>query len=215
MTWVVAIAIALLAFVLIALVLKAPRKGWEAIGAALLLGIAGYGLQASPGLEGAPKPAAQTVSNDSGALVKARNQVSQSALPPSNKWVVIADGLARNGQYANAVQVLLGAVDEDPDNAEAWLAIANALVSHADGVLTPASLHAFQKAADAEPAHPGPPFFLGLALAQSGRLDEARALWSQLLERSPKDAPWRENLEMQLQKLDGIIARQQGQSQPR
>ena len=215
MTWVVAIAIALVAFVLIALVLKAPRKGWEAIGAALLLGIAGYGLQASPGLEGAPKPAAQTVSNDSGALVKARNQVSQSALPPSNKWVVIADGLARNGQYANAVQVLLGAVDEDPDNAEAWLAIANALVSHADGVLTPASLHAFQKAADAEPAHPGPPFFLGLALAQSGRLDEARALWSQLLERSPKDAPWRENLEMQLQKLDGIIARQQGQSQPR
>jgi len=211
MTWVVAIGTAVAAFALLAFVLKAPRHGWEATGAALLLGIAGYGLQASPGLEGAPKQAARSVESDPGALVKARTAVSDSELPPSNKWVVIADGLARNGQNAEAVEVLLGAVDEDPENGEAWLAMGNALVSHADGLLTPAGLYAFQKAADAEPEHPGPPFFLGLALAQSGRFGEARSLWSELLERSAEDAPWRENLERQLQRLDGIIAQQQGQ----
>jgi len=209
MNWVLAIGLALAGFAVMVFVLKAPRSGWEAIGAALLVGIAGYGLQASPGLKGAPKAPAEQFAANPGALVEARSAVSESDLPPSNKWVVIADGLARNGQYANAAQVLLGAIDADPKNGEAWLALANALVSHADGLLTPASLYAFKKAADAEPEQPGPPFFLGLALAQSGRFTEARTMWSDLLERTPKDAPWRENLEMQLQKLDTIIAQQQ------
>jgi len=212
MNWVLAIGLALAAFAVMALVLKAPRQGWEAIGAALLFGIAGYGLQASPGLEGAPKPPQQHFASDPGALVKARGVVTESTIPSTNKWVVIADGLARRGQYADAAQILLGALDDDPKNAEAWLALANALVAHADGLLTPPALYAFQKAADAQPEHPGPPFFLGLALAQSGRFGEARALWSQLLDRTPKDAPWRENLEMQIGRLDLLIAQEQGQA---
>jgi cytochrome c-type biogenesis protein CcmH len=192
-TWILAIGLALAAFA----------------GLAFVLGIAGYGIQASPGIEGAPKAPAQQFAADPGALVKARGVVSESDLPPSNKWVVIADGLARNGQYANAAQVLLGALDEDPENGEAWLALANALVSHADGLLTPASQYAFAKAAEAEPEHPGPPFFFGLALAQSGRFAEARSLWSELLERSPEDARWRGILEAQLRTLDSIIAQRQ------
>ncbi|MDG2005248.1 MAG: cytochrome C biosynthesis protein [Novosphingobium sp.] len=210
MSWVLAIGLALAAFLVLVFFLKVPRSGWEATGAALLLGIAGYGLQASPGLDGAPKPAAQKIASDPGALVKARGSVSESELPPNNKWVVIADGMARNGQFANAAQVLLGAVEDNPQNGEAWLALANALVSHAEGILTPASLYAFQKASNADPEHPGPPFFLGLAMAQSGRFGEAKALWSELLDRTPEDAPWRENLEMQLGRLDDILAQQEG-----
>ncbi|MCX7864384.1 MAG: tetratricopeptide repeat protein [Novosphingobium sp.] len=210
MSWFLAFGTAAVAFAVLAFVLKAPRSGWEAIGAALLLGIPGYGLQASRGLKGAPKaPAEEPVANP-GALVEARGKFSDSDLPPGNKWVVIADGFARNGQYANAAEILRGAVRDDPENGESWLALANALVSHAGGLLTPAALFAFQKAADAEPAHPGPPFFLGLALAQSGRLTEAKALWSELLERTPEGAPWRKNLEMQIAKLDAIIVRQEG-----
>lgn len=56
MIWALAILTALAAF-LLAVLLRAPRKGWEAIGAALLVGIAGYAFQASPGLSGAPKEA--------------------------------------------------------------------------------------------------------------------------------------------------------------
>ena len=215
MTWLVVLVTALAAFAVLVFILKAPRSGWEAIGAALLLGIAGYGLQASPDLKGSPKPPEQKLDANPGALVEARGEVSDSELPPSNKWVVIADGFARNGQYANAAEVLRGAINDDPENGEAWLALANALVSHTGGLLTPASLYAFQKAADAEPAHPGPPFFLGLALAQSGRFAEARVLWSRLLERTPEDAPWRENLEMQIERLDGLIEQQEGQARGR
>ncbi|MEZ5737603.1 MAG: tetratricopeptide repeat protein [Novosphingobium sp.] len=209
MSWALVILLAALAFCMLAFVLKAPRKGWEAIGAALLLGVAGYGLQASPGLSGAPKPPQQTVSNDPASLVEARRSLEGEGAPLGDSRVVIADALARNGQFANAAAMLRVAVEQNPNNGEAWLALANALVSHADGLLSPASLFAFRKAAEAEPDHPGPPFFLGLALAQSGRLGEARALWADLLERSPPEAPWRADLEARLSRLDQFIASQE------
>ena len=41
MSWVLAGGLAVLAFAAIAFVFKAPRRGWEAVGAALLLGLAG------------------------------------------------------------------------------------------------------------------------------------------------------------------------------
>lgn len=205
MTWVLVFLLAALAFALVFL-LKAPRKGWEAIGAALLLGIAGYGLQGHPGMAGAPKPSAQTVANNPAALVEARKSLSGQAPAPGDNWIVVADAFARNGQYANAASVLVGAVEKEPRNGEAWLAMANALVSHADGQITPAALYAFQHAASAAPDNPGPPFFLGLALAQSGRLAEARRLWGELLERSPADAPWRPDLETRIGRLDAFIA---------
>lgn len=215
MTWVLVFLLAVVAFMALAFLLRAPRKGWEAIGAALLVGIAGYGLQATPGLAGAPKPPAQTVANNPAALVEARKSLSGQASAPGDNWIVVADAFARNGQYANASSVLLGAVEKDPRNGEAWLAMANALVSHADGQLTPAALYAFQHAATAAPDNPGPPFFLGLALAQSGRLAEARRLWGELLERSPPDAPWRADLETRIGRLDAFIAeRQQAPQMP-
>ena len=214
MTWVMVLGLALLAFVIAAFVLKAPRPGWEAIGATLLLGIAGYGLQAHPGMPGAPKPAQQRIVADTAALVDARGEVTESGIPQNNRWIIVADGLARNGQYANAAQVLRGALAEEPDNAEAWLALGNVLVAHADGMLTPAALHAFQKAADADPEHPGPPFFLGMALAQSGQLTQAREVWAELLARSPQDAPWRADLESRLEQLDRFIAGQQQPARP-
>lgn len=212
MSWVWALLLAALALGLILLLLRwmgKPAAGWEAIGAALLLGIAGYGLQGSPGMAGAPKAAAETISGDPQALVAARKSLDGKPVAPGNNWVVVADALARHGQYADAAGVLRGAVDKDPKDADAWLALANALVGHAEGQLSPAALYAYRSAAIAAPSHPGPPFFLGLAMAQSGRFAEARGLWADLLTRSPPDAPWRADLQDRLTRLDALIARQQ------
>ncbi|HMP56076.1 MAG TPA: cytochrome C biosynthesis protein [Novosphingobium sp.] len=208
MTWVLVGLLAVAVFAVIAFVMKAPPGGREALAAALVAGLAGYAFQAPPDLAGAPKPAAQKVSGDPAALVAARRDLDSQQGLPGDKWLVIGDGLARNGQFADAAGVMLGAVKANPDNAEAWLAIANALVAHADGFLTPASLFAFQRASDAEPAHPGPPFFLGLALAQSGRFGEARNVWAELLQRTPQDAPWRADLQSRLSRLEALMAQQ-------
>jgi cytochrome c-type biogenesis protein CcmH len=216
MSWVWALLLAVVALGLVLLLLRwmgKPRGGWEAIAAALLIGIAGYGLQGTPGLPGAPKAPSETISGDPEALVAARKSFDGKAMPANgNNWVVIADALARHGQYADAAGVLLGAVDKDPGNADAWLALANALVGHAEGTLSPAALYAYRHAAEAAPSHPGPPFFLGLALAQSGRFAEARNLWADLLQRTPQDAPWRADLQDRLNRLDALIA-QQNQAQ--
>ena len=206
MSWIVVIGLAALAFAAAAGPLKVPRSGWEAIGAALLLGIAGYALQGRPQQRGAPKPASERVMGDGAALVAARQELRSTTGSGANSWLVIGDALARNGRYADAARILQGAVRQNPADPDGWLALGNALVGHAEGTLSPAALYAYRRAAAADPEHPGPPFFLGLALAQTGRLGEARAMWAELLARSPKDAPWRADLALRLDRLDQFIA---------
>lgn len=208
MSWLFAVLLALFAFAAL-LLLRAPRKGWEALAAALLVGIAGYGLQASPGLVGMPKTPVERIDGGAAAMVEARRSLGSRAAQPGSH-LTIADALARNGRNADAAEVLRGATDRNPKDAEAWLAMANALVGHAEGQITPAAMLAFRRAADAAPGHPGPPFFLGLALAQSGRLGEGRTVWAQLLAATPAEAPWRGELAERLARLDAFIAAQTG-----
>lgn len=207
--WVLAGGLAVAAFAVAAFVLKLPRRGWEALGAALLLGIAGYALQGAPNQPGAPKAPAEAQRNGE-ALVAARQALAETAMPGSN-MMILAEGLLRNGQYGTAAGVLRGAVERSPNDGEAWLTLANALVGHAEGNLSPAALLAYREAARVAPDHPGPPFFLGLAMAQNGRLNEARSLWRDVLARSPADAPWRADLAERLAALDRLIAEQGGE----
>lgn len=213
MIWVFVIGLAVILFVLIAVVLKAPRSGWEVIGAALLLGIAGYGWQGSPGLRGAPKAAAEQAAGGAAAAAAAEVEARQKLAkgdPMADKHVVIADALARHGQFADAAEVLRGAVERDPDNADAWLAMANSLVGHAEGTISPAAVFAYDEAARAAPGSPGPGFFKGLALIRSGQLEEGRKTWAALLAQTPADAPWRADLQQRLGELEQFLARQQG-----
>ena len=208
MSWVVTLALAVLSFVALAFVLKAPRKGWEAIGAALLLGIAGFAWQARPAQPGAPKAAAERGTRDAGALVKARHDLAGASGQAPNHWMVTSDAFARNGQFADAAEFAKLAIESNPRNSDAWLALANDLVGHADGLLSPAALHAYRQAARAAPDQPGPPFFLGLALLTNGKPDECRALWAKTLADAPRDAPWRPQMEERLARLDALIAAQ-------
>ena len=203
MTFLPIILLAAATFAIAVLGLRLPRAGWALFGAALLFGLAGYALQGSPGQAGAPKDATAQAADAGVALVEARRDL-YGPVPPS-RFVTLADGFARRGQFADAAGILRGAVEENPDDAEAWIALANALVENAEGQLTPAAVYAFNRAEQVDPASPGPGFFLGVALINSGRPTEARQLWADMLARAPADAPWREGLKERLDRLDVLI----------
>ncbi|NML92785.1 tetratricopeptide repeat protein [Novosphingobium olei] len=212
MTWVLILLIAAAVFAILAFVLRIPRAGWEIAGAALLFGVAGYALQGHPGYAGSPKQAVETDKTADAALLKQRQEMGD-AFGKGATWLTLADALSRQGQFRAAADVLKTAVEKNPEDADLWVAYGNALVGHSDGLITPAAQFAFQKAAQIAPDHPGPPFFMGLALAQSGKLADARAIWAELLRRSPADAPYRADLESRLARLDQMLAAS-GQAMP-
>jgi len=203
-----AIALALAAFALGAFVFGVKRQGWTTFAAALALGLAGYAMQASPGMPGAPSAGARAPSEVDWAFVDARKEMVASGRRSTDDKMIVADALARQGQYANAAVMLRATVSENPNDGEAWLALGNALVEHADGALTQPALLAWRRAAEADPTSAGPGYFLGMALIRQGRLMEARGVWQATLETAAADAAGRAALVERLARLDELIANQ-------
>jgi cytochrome c-type biogenesis protein CcmH len=204
--WIIPIGLVLLALAALIVLGKAPRKSWEALAAALVFGFLGFFWQARPELPGAPKAAEAPQGKVGAGFVTVRQQLSGQGPIAQNHWVMTADALTRQGDFSNAAGYLLGGIEESPRDAQAWLALANNLVGHADGALTPAALYAFRQAGAADPQAAGPPFFLGMALIQNGRPEDGRAMWAGLLARTPPEAPWRQGLAERLAMLDKLIA---------
>ena len=211
MSWVLITGLAGLVFGGVVLLFKPPRGALMALGAALLFGLTGYVFQGSPGQSGSPTVHNPAAGMDPALWVTLRQQLNVQA-PSVNAWLLVGDALVRHGNYQDAVAMYQGGLNKYPgntsENAVLWLATANALTGHAGGLLTPAAHYAYGKALTMAPDQPGPPWFLGLAMAQSGRFGDARKVWAALLAKSAASAPWRADLEHKLVRLDQLIAAQ-------
>jgi cytochrome c-type biogenesis protein CcmH len=215
MTWIIALALALAAFALAAFGFRLARGMYTTLLAALSLGLAGYALQASPNVPAAPaRGAAKTDANFQ--IVEARREMLGEGERSSAEMLVVADAMARQGQFAQAAQFLNGVTRASPRDFEAWLAQGNALVEHADGVLTPAALYAYRRASALNPSHPAPGYFLGVSLIRQGQFMEARQVWADTLAAAPADAAGRAPLAERLARLDELLnmAAQPGPAQP-
>ena len=205
MSWLPILLLAVLVFGVAAFVLKLPRTLWMLFGSTLLFGLAGYGMQGNPGQAAAPAPARQSDASQSGELmVAARREFYPEGRLPS-RFVVTADAFTRRGQHEQAANFLRNAVAENPQDGEAWLALGNALVEHADGRLTAAALYAYSQAEEVSPNNPAPTYFLGLAFLRAGEPDKTLALWRELLDSAPEDAEWKGPLAARLARLKAIL----------
>ena len=207
MSWLVAILLALICFAAFVLVFRVPSRSWSPILAMLAVGLAGYGLQASPGLKGAPKAGAEELAGEGDRVVALRKQLVSDEDRSNSDFIVTSDALMRHGQYDNAANLLTSVVEKNPRDGEAWLAMANALTFHANGALTPAALLAYRNAAEVSPRGAGPAFFVGLALIRQGRLIEGRQLWASQLQQMPPGTPGRDILAQRLTDLDGLLSK--------
>ncbi|MDN3645700.1 tetratricopeptide repeat protein [Pontixanthobacter aestiaquae] len=210
MSWLPVIALAMAAFVVAAFALRLPKSGWALFGAALLFGLAGYAMHGSPGYAGSPTENVPEANPNNAAMVDARREFFGADSLPS-RYVTIADGFARNGQFEDSANMLLNAISQDPSDVEAWVGLGNALVEHADGSLTPAALYAYSQAEQLAPQSPASAYFLGIGLLRSGRPEEARRIWAQLIENAPTDAEWVEPMTLRLERLDAMLTQMGGQ----
>ena len=124
MSWLAILALAVAGFAFAAFVLKLPRSSWTLFAAALLFGLAGYATQGAPDQPAAPKTAQALDPGSGEAMVEARKEFYDEGVLPS-RYVVTADGFARRGQYRDAIDFLRNAVAENPNDSQAWVAMAN------------------------------------------------------------------------------------------
>jgi cytochrome c-type biogenesis protein CcmH/NrfG len=205
--WLVAIAMALATGLALWRFGRLPRGSAGFIAAAMLVALAGYAWQGTPGEPGAPRTAPDEAMQPDTPFAKQRLSMLER-YGTVGEWLDFADALDRMGERRAAVSALTNAISQNPKSADLWVGLGNALTVHADGLVTPAARLAFDRAAEIAPDHPGPPFFLGMALAQAGQLDEAAKLWRDLLARTPADAPYRADLAARLAQLDALRAQQ-------
>lgn len=204
--WIIAFALAGLTLGGLLLLGRIPRSAREVSAAALLLGLAGYAWQGNPGLAGAPRKAAAAHGQDFDEELAEKRRGLAERFGPAAQWMMLSDGLARQGKTKQAANVLLSALRDRPDDANLWLGLGNALVAHGDGMLSPGAQFAYRRALEIDPDGPAPRYFYGLALAQAGQLQAARDLWAPLAARAPADSGVRKELEANIARIDAMLA---------
>jgi cytochrome c-type biogenesis protein CcmH/NrfG len=169
---------------------RLERAALQLVASALLIAMAGYAWQGSPGLAGKPVPPPVRQDLPDSAFAQTRGSML-GQFDTASRWLTMADHFHRIGDTQTAVGIIRAGIRAHPEEVDLWVGLGNALIIHADGMMTPASELAFQRAASLAPDHPAPKFFYGLALVQGGRLEEAERIWSGLLATAPADAGWR------------------------
>lgn len=180
------------------------RPLWSFVGAAMMLGAAGYALQGDPVLPGHPVAAnAEPIEID-----PAQTELRDSMLgryTAEGSYLVAADGVTRAGDTRSAVQAILGGINKYPRSLALWTGLGSALSMH-DNVVSPAALYAFRHAAELNLKNPAPPYFLGLAYIRAGEYAVARPYWAKALELTDPKQPYRKDIAAQLARLDAFLA---------
>lgn len=204
MGWVFLVAVGALAMAAL-IAMGVPRVLWSFVGAALMLGAAGYAWQGSPTLAGhAPDPQGKAPGDDP-ALTTLRDEM-MGRFTLDAAYLVAADAMTASGDDKAAVRVLLGGINKVPKSFILWTALGSAYVRHDGGQVSPAARFAFAQARRLAPDHPAPPFFEGLADVRAGDFAAARALWARALRLTPGGVSYRRDIALRLALLDRLLA---------
>ena len=146
----------------------------------------------APGLAGGPKEdAAREAAEDAQIKQMIEQLAAKVVKDPSDvdSAALLARSYAMTGQFPEAVKVYKGLVTVDPTAAN-FAGYGEVVVYAADGKVTKESHDAFVKALTMDRDEPRAQYYLGLEQADNKQPEKAIAIWRELAETSPKDAPW-------------------------
>ena len=204
--WFIAFSLAAVAFLALLLLGRIPRSAREISAAALLLGLAGYAWQGHPGLAGVPRASRETAADKFDEKLAEQRRGLAERYGPAGQWLMMSDGLGRQGKTKEAANILLSGLRATPNDANLWLGMGNALVAHADGVMSPGADFAYRRAMALDAEGPAPRYFYGLALARSGQLQSARDLWAPLAASAPPGSAVKAELDANIARIDAMLA---------
>ena len=206
MGWIIAAGLAIPMMLALMFLGRIPRSTWEMTGAALLLGLAGYAWQGNPALSGAPREAVERAADQFDENLAEQRRGMAERYGPAGQWLVLSDGLGRQGKTREAANVLLAGLKQSPNDPNLWLGLGNALVAHAGGVVSPGADFAYRRAMAIDPEAPAASYFYGLALARAGQLQAARELWAPLAQTAPAGSRVKAELELNIARIDAMLA---------
>jgi len=106
-------------------------------------------------------------------------------------WSVLAPVLARLGRYDDAIRAYRNAITYAGDSSTRRADLGEVIAAAAGGVITADAKAEFEHALQLNGDEAKASYFLGLAAEQDGRRTDAAAIWQGMLDKGPKDAPWR------------------------
>lgn len=105
-------------------------------------------------------------------------------------WAMLGRSWSTLGRYEQAVKAFEQAVKRGVSDAATWAALGEALVAVNQGQVTAPAAAAFRNTLRKERDDPRARYYLGLARVQQGDAKGALAVWRDLEQSSPADAPW-------------------------
>lgn len=119
----------------------------------------------------------------------------------SEGWQLLARTYMRLGRVEEAVLALEKAIEGEGRTSASWSMLAEALVRVDQGIVSPRTEKAIEKALELNPGNPAATFYKALALSQAGRDRDAYEIVVQRLKAAETFAPWMDSLIAQANRL--------------
>jgi len=154
-----------------------------------------YLWRGNPGVEGGPVAvrSAPSAAPDTAGLQDSIARLEQRLADNPQDfdgWVLLGRSYMVTQQPLRAIEAYTKASALRPDEAAVHSFLGEAIVFSADGVVTPTARDAFARSFAADASDPAARFYLALADAQAGNIQEAFDAWLALARDTPPDAPW-------------------------
>lgn len=113
-------------------------------------------------------------------------------------WFLLGRAYLQMERFDDAVRAYGRAVNLAPADVNSRMALAEARVYAARGMVTPEAVAEFERLLQMDPQHPGARYYVALSRSQAGDVKGAFEGWKALAADSAPDAPWQQVLQARL-----------------